>query len=175
MDLCGVNEIREGDPTRENKIFGYSGDCLMVFLRTYFQRTRILDYATNVTLMLDEGTKFTKGLLVFGSTEKHMPVERSVLVWISRAKESSNVAETFLRSFRLDAVLPYFAALNMSIHIAGDLKSLYLITGLKGAVSKYPCILCHTQRLKRKGNGYLNLQNKLEFYEAGNPILISNF
>ena len=81
----------------------------------------------------------------------------------------------FLQSFRLDSILPYFAALNMSIHIAGDLKSLWLLTGLQGSASTYPCILCHTKRLKRKENGIFNLQNKDEFYKAGNPRLISDF
>ena len=78
----------------------------MLFLSSYFQQTRIHGYATNITLMIDEGKKFTKGLLIFEATEKRMPVDLSVLVWISTAKKSQRVAECF-RSFRVKEILPF--------------------------------------------------------------------
>ena len=59
----------------------------------------------------------------------------------------------------------------MSIYIAGDLKTLSLLTELKGSASAYPCILRQTQRLKREENGYFNLQYTEEFYQAGSQRL----
>ena len=92
-----------------------------------------------------------------------MPVERSVLVWISEAEESRDVAECFLRSFRPTEILPFFAALKMSLQIADDLKSLWLLSGLKGGSSAHPCMLCKTERLKKKKEEFLTFRIKMIF------------
>ena len=125
--------------------------------------------------MINEVGSYSKGMIIFTIMQKEISADRSLLIFLSEAKESKKTAEAFLKAFHIPRLLPLISHMELTFKMSGDLKSIYTFIGLRGAASSRPCPFCHvTKKKKRIGNKFY-LQDPRTFYRLAAPRVLEDW